>query len=203
MIDQLPEVGALYVRQRRELAELIGFETRNTYAIQDESGRDLGFAAEQQKGVLGFLLRQMLGHWRSFQITIFDTSRRAVLYAVHPFRFFFQRLEIAGADGRALGALQQRFAIFAKKFDVEDASGRIVMTVRSPFWRFWTFPFEKAGRTVAVVEKRWTGLLAEAFTDKDTFRVRFDDPALSPAERALVLGAALFVDLLYFERKAD
>jgi hypothetical protein len=56
---------------------------------------------------------------------------------------------------------------------------------------------------VATVEKKWSGLLTEAFTDKDNFAVKYDDPNLSNEERQLVLAAALFIDLQYFERKAN
>jgi hypothetical protein len=75
------------------------------------------------------------------------------------------------------------------------------MRVRSGLLRFWSFAFERNGRPVARVEKRWTGLFAEAFTDRDTFRITWD-PALSPDERLVLLAAALFVDLRYFEEKA-
>lgn len=193
---------ALWVVQRRELAELVGFETRNKYAVTSEDGRDLAFAAEQQKGLLGFLMRHLLGHWRAFDIFVFDAQRRQVLTAHHPFRWFFQRLEVRTADGRALGALQQRFAFFTKRLDVQDASGAVRLTVSSPLWKPWTFPFERDGRTVAVVAKKWSGLLTETFLDKDKFRVEFSDPALSADERLVLLAAALFIDLQFFEQKA-
>lgn len=203
LLDTLNSADQLMVRQRGELAELFGFETRNKYAITLSDGREVGFAAEQQKGFLGAVLRQLLGHWRTFEIHIFDAARQLAMRAVHPFRFFFQRLEIYDASGQLIGALQQRFAFLSKRFDVLDAHDRVLMSVRSPFWRLWTFPFEKAGRQVAVVEKKWTGFLAETFTDKDTFRVGLSDPSLSPQERQLVLAASVFVDLQYFERKAE
>jgi uncharacterized protein YxjI len=203
LLDILNSADHLMVRQRRELAELFGFETRNKYAITLPDGRDIGFAAEQQKGLFGAVMRQLLGHWRTFEIHLFDSARQLALRAVHPFRFFFQRLEVYSATGQLLGALQQRFALLSKRFDVLDAHGRVLMSVRSPFWRLWSFPFEKAGREVAVVEKKWTGLLAEVFTDKDTFRVGLSDSSLSAQERQLVLAASLFVDLQYFEHKAD
>lgn len=192
----------LLVAQKRELAELIGFETRNKYAVTAEDGRDFAYAAEQDKGWLGFLLRQFLGHWRVFDIHFFEPDRRPALIAHHPFRWLFQRLEVSAPDGRRLGALQQRFSLLSKRFDVEDGQGRVVMTVSSPLWSPWTFPFAKAGATVATVAKKWTGLLAESFTDKDRFRVEFSDPALPEDERRLVLAAALFIDLQYFEKKA-
>lgn len=193
---------ALLITQRRELAELIGFETRNKYAVATEDGRDIAFAAEQQKGFLGFLMRHFLGHWRAFDMHIFDAERRQVLTAHHPFRWFFQRLEVRTADGRPLGALQRRFALLAKRFDIEDAAGTARMTVSSPLWKPWTFPFEKDGREVAVVTKKWSGLLTEAFLDKDKFRVEFADPALTADDRLVLLAAALFIDLQFFEQKA-
>jgi len=202
----LSSQSTIILRQTRELAELFGFETRNKYSIELESGLSVGFAAEQGKGFLGLLMRQLLGHWRTFTILIFDSTRQPLLRAEHPFRFLFQRLEIhEHASGAKIGALQQRFAILSKKFDFEGPNGEIVFEVRSPLWRIWTFPVRRPGqsRDTAVVEKKWSGLLREAFTDQDRFRIRFDDPALTAEEQKLILAAGLFIDLLYFEKKAN
>jgi uncharacterized protein YxjI len=192
-----------YVAQKRELAELFGFETRNKYAIQTEAGESVGFAAEQQKGIFGFLFRQWLGHWRSFDILVYDDARQLLLRVHHPFRFLFQRLEVTTAGGEFLGAIQQRFAILSKRFDIEGANGAPRFEVSSPLWRIWTFAIEKAGEQVALVQKRWGGFLTEAFTDKDRFRIELTGTGLSSADRFLVLAAALFIDLIYFEKKAD
>jgi hypothetical protein len=192
-----------HVIQKRELAEFFGYETRNKYAITLESGESVGFAAEQQKGFLGFLFRQWLGHWRSFDILLFDSNRQPVLTISHPFRFFFQRLEIVGADKRPVGAIQQRFSILSKWFDVEAPDGRVLFQVRSPLWSPWTFAFERNGARMAVVQKRWSGFFREALTDADRFRVQLETSSLSPGERLLILAAALFIDLRYFEKKAD
>jgi uncharacterized protein YxjI len=192
----------LMVRQRFEAAELFGFETRNKYDVVGEGGAQVAFAAEQQKGFLGFLFRQMLGHWRTFDVHFFTPERTPFMTARHPFRWFFQRLEVYDAAGVFVGAIQQRFSFLTKRFDVVDASGQVVMQVSSPFWRMWTFPFTVRGAEVASVRKKWSGLLAEAFTDKDSFAVDFGDGALGEPERQLVLAAAIFIDLQYFERKA-
>src|SRR5436189_6422830 len=119
--------------QKRELAELFGIETRNKYAIE-VNGAPLAFAAEQGGGGVAFLARMFFGHWRTFEIHFFDNARLLVLRVVHPFRLFFQRLEVSMADGRALGAIQQRFAVFSKRFDVSDPSGRLLLRVSSPIW---------------------------------------------------------------------
>jgi len=193
----------IFVKQTHEIGEWIGFETRNKYQIQDEQGRTIGFAAEQQKGIFGFLLRQFVGHWRTFEIHIFNDVRQKLWVAKHPFRFFFQRLELNDASGKFLGAIQRRFAILSKRFDVEDAQGRVILKVRSPIWKIWTFPFLRDGREVAVIRKKWSGILSEALTDRDNFMIEFKDDKLNQNERSLMLAASLFIDLLYFERKAS
>jgi uncharacterized protein YxjI len=202
MLAIVQRSSEIVIAQKKELAELFGFETRNKYAIET-NGAQFAFAAEQGKGGLAFLARMFMGHWRTFEIHFFDDARQLVLRAVHPFRWFFQRLEVSLADGRPLGAIQQRFAVFSKKFDVTDPSGRLLLSVSSPFWRPWTFVFEREGRALARVEKKWTGMLTEMFTDADRFRVAFESPELGLEERSLVLAAGIFIDLQYFEKKAN
>jgi len=202
LAEEIVKYQALWVQQRYELAELIGFETRNKYAITTEGGAMIAYAAEQQQDMLGFVARQFFGHWRSFDIFVFDPQRNKILIAHHPFRWFFQRLEIRTGEGRPLGALQKVFSLLSKRFDVEDATGKTRMTVSSPLWRLWTFPFRKGERQVAIVSKKWSGLLAEGFTDRDRFRVEFEDQRLTAEERQMILAAALFIDLQFFENKA-
>ncbi len=203
LADELLKHNRIKLQQIRELAEWIGFETRNKYQLTDKDGEPIGFAAEQQKGILGFLLRQFLGHWRRFDIHLYNARREHALTLTHPFRWFFQRLVVYDESGKMLGALQQRFAIFTKSFDVEDARGKVRYQVRSPIWRIWTFTFTKHGRDVAEVQKRWSGLFSEVFTDRDNFVLSLHGDNLDSEDRLLILAAALFVDLQYFERKAS
>ena len=192
-----------FVRQRLELGEIaFGFETRNKYEISDADGRPVAFCAEQQKGFIGMLLRQMLGHWRSFDLHFFDTSRAQALIAHHPFRFFFQELHVTTPDGRPVGMLKRRWGWFTKRFDVLDANGSLLMEMKSGLLKVWTFPFFKGERQVAEIKKKWAGVVTEAFTDADNFAVTFADPGVTADERSLVMAAAIFVDLIYFERKA-
>lgn len=192
----------LFVQQIREVAEWFGFETRNKYQILDANKNPVAYAAEQQKGFLGFLLRQFLGHWRVYSIHFFNPKREVVMVAHHPFRFYFQRLEIKDHSGRAIGALQKRFSILTKRFDVENANGQFLMEVSSPIWKFWTFPFYVGDKAVAHVRKKWSGVFSEVFTDRDNFHVEYNSQELNDTQKKLILAAALFIDLQYFENKA-
>jgi uncharacterized protein YxjI len=197
----LQEHKNLFVKQVREIGEWIGFETRNKYAIYDSNQTQIAFAAEQSKGILGFLLRQYLGHWRRFDVFFFNNERKLFMTAHHPFRWFFSRVEVKDHEGRYLGAIQKRFAILTKRFDVESSKGLVIMEVASPIWKIWTFLFKHQGKQIAAVHKKWSGVFSEVFTDRDNFMVEFGNQDLTPDERKLVLASAVFIDLLYFEAK--
>lgn len=203
MAVALTQHNQLIIRQRRELAELFGFETRNKYEICDEKNNVLGFCAEQNKGLLGFLFRQALGHWRSFELHFFDHNRSEFLKTYHPFRFIFQEFTVMDGQNNPLGRVHQRFGILTKKYDVQDINGQLMFTMRSGLLSFWTFPFKSvAGFERAVVQKKWSGFFKELFLDADNFLITYKDPTLSEKERQLILAASVFTDLQYFERKA-
>lgn len=201
-LQTLSNLNSIYVRQKFEVAELFGFESRNRFAIQTEDGDQFAYCAENKLGFADALMRQFLGHWRTFDIIGVDNLNQTVFRAHHPFRWLFQRFDIFGAGDRAVGSLQQRFAWLNKKFDLLNSRGQVIMTMTSPLWRIWTFTVSKGNRQVAVIEKKWSGLMQEMFTDGDNFRVRFIDAKLSTDERLLLLNSAIFIDLLYFENKA-
>ena len=81
-----------------------------------------------------------------------------------------------------------------------DAQGRLLLEMRSGLFKVWTFPFFRGDEEVARIEKKWSGLLTEVFTDADRFRIVLGG-RVSPLERRLLVAAAIFVDLQYFEAK--
>lgn len=203
MLEILNSLQKISIKQKKELGELVGFETRNKYSIETPEGKQIGFAAEQQKGFFGFLFRQFLGHWRTFNILVFDEFKKPILTAKHPFRFFFQRLDLYKNDNSLVGSIQQRFGIIYKKFDIEAPNGNVIMTMQSPLWRIWTFPIYKNDNIVSTIRKKWSGLLKETFLDADNFTVEFSHPNLTLEEKTIITIGAIFIDLKYFEKKAS
>ena len=199
MFELLAKEESIVIKQRKELIEFLSFESRNKYEILTRNGIQIGFAAEQQKGLLGILLRQILGHWRSFNINIYGMDRSLKYVASHPFRFYFQQLDIRDQQGNSLGSLNRKFSIFTKIFRVLDASGKDICVMRSGLFKIWTFPFIRDGVEIARITKKWGGALTEFFLDSDTFLLEFIDDNLSGEERMILVNAALMIDLLYFE----
>ncbi len=200
---KLTDHSHIIVQQRREIAELLGFETRNKYEIYDQEKNLIGYCAEQQKGFFGFLFRQFLGHWRSFEIHFYDVARKEVMFTKHPFRFIFQEFHVYNSQKVMIGFAKQRWGILTKKFDVFDESGQLILEMRSGFLSFWTFPLrDLQGIERALIQKKWSGFLKEVFLDADNFMVSFKDPRLKENERLITLAMSVFADLQYFERKS-
>lgn len=197
--EHLTNSKILHVQQVWEGFEIIlGWESRNKYCILDELQHPVGFAAEQSTGFGGTILRQIFGHWRSFKVTIFNQQKQKVFDLNFPFRWFFKTLILTDADGRNVGHLQQRFAFFRKKFDVYDNQNQLIANINSSFFKFWTFDFFSNGRSLGKIQKKWSGMLGEVFTDKDNFVVTFT-PVTNPDTKALMLATCLMVDIIYFE----
>lgn len=199
MLNKLAEQQVIIIKQRKEMVELLGFETRNKYEIYGQNNELIGFAAEQQKGFLGILLRQIVGHWRRFDIHIFDAQRIQQFTAHHPFRFYFQSLQIQNSHGSLIGSLEKQFSILSKKFKIINELGQETSTMYSGLFKIWKFPIIREGKEIAVITKKWGGALKEIFIDADSFAIEFMDPAITPEQKAVLLNAAIFIDLLYFE----
>ena len=199
----LSTTNSILLKQKFEAAEIFGWERRNRYVIRTETDQIIGYCEEAKLGFGDVLLRQFLGHWRTFDIIGTDIHQQKVFRAHHPFRWFFNRLEIYGAGDRPVGSLQQHFAWFNKKFDFLDSQNRTIMSMTSPFWRFWQFPVVRGTKSVSLIEKKWSGFGKELFTDADNFKVTYLDPALTLDQKLLLLTGAVFIDILYFETKAS
>lgn len=198
----------LVLQQRYAPLEIAtGIEQPNRYDLFTESGALVGRAAENSAGAEGFLTRWIFGSRRPFRMEIGlgdAAAPREILRAERPWKWFLDRIDVAGADGRPLGSVRQRLSLLRRRFDVLSPGGALRARIVGPFFHPWTFVVETgpdgAGREVGRIEKRWGGLATEAFTDADTFALSL--PQGDPALRRLVLAAAILVDFGYFENRA-
>ncbi|MFT5051983.1 MAG: hypothetical protein ACI8QZ_003414 [Chlamydiales bacterium] len=189
----------ILIRQTNEWGEiLLGFESRNRYELFDEDGRSIGRAAEQGQGFGRMIVRTFLGRCRQSTIHLFDAKGEQVGRGEKPFRFYFHRMDVY-EHGVRVGAIQRKFSILHRKFVVEDAQGRELLEIHSPFFRIWTFKVLFQGREVGRVSKRWGGLLREMFTDADTFGIEYSDGPEMEALRTTLICATFLIDFTCFE----
>jgi hypothetical protein len=150
MLNNLSEIK---VHQLFEGLEIVGLETRNRYRFLSPGDHLFAYAAEE-RCLWGGLARQIVGHWRPFDLFFFNASKEEIFKVFHPFCFFFQEFEIYQKNKVLLATVKEKFSMFYKKIHVYNAEKKLIFSVRSPFWKPWTFPVDKQGWTVALIEKK-------------------------------------------------
>jgi uncharacterized protein YxjI len=194
------ELGSCFIKQVKEWAEiLVGVETKNKYEIYNNQKQKLGFAAELGKGLWSLMVRNILRSHRPIELNIWNNQQEIVFSIKRPFFWFFSELTISDAQGEVIGIAHRRFSLINKKYDLVDNRGRLVASIKSPFWRLWRFPvLTPQGQDWGLITKKWGGALKEIFTDTDSFKIDFPTSA-SSEEKALILGTAFTIDLDFFE----
>ena len=199
-MQRLEGLAGLMVCQQKEWGEIVtGFETKNKYAVSDEQGRQLYFAAEQ-KGSL--IARLFLKANRPFYLAVLDETSNLVLSVTRPFRFYFHEATISDADGNVLGVIKKQFSLIRRNYAVFDAANREIFQMQGPLLKPWTFLIKNGDRELGKITKEWSGLLKESFTDADNFGVTFPKD-WSLQNKALFLGAVFLIDFVHFENKGD
>ena len=197
---RLQSVGGLAVSQQKEWGEILtGFEGINKYVVSDEHGTDLFYALEERGSVLA---RLFLKAYRPFAIDVLSRDGENLLRIERPFRFYFHTAQVFDGSGKLLGTLQRHFSVLRRVYSVLSADGVKLFDLFAPLLHPWTFSILEGGRQRGMIQKKWTGLAKETFTDADNFGVTF--PSDWPVERkTLALGAVFLIDFVHFENKGN
>jgi hypothetical protein len=195
--------SVLAIEQERQFGEaVIGIELRNHYRVLKVSGEVVYEVREAQDGMGAFFMRQFLGSRRGFTLELRTPSGQVALELRRPYTWFLSEMDVCGADGRLLGRIEQRWRFFSRRLDLLTPTGEILGFLYGPLFKPWTFQLIRGDAEVGRIEKRWSGLLTEAFSNADNFTVRFAH-GLDPRVRPLTLASAFLIDFLYFERHSN
>jgi len=191
----------LTVRQKKRWLEiLLSFELKNSYDVFDESGQPVLRVQEQGSGFLSLFKRLFLGPMRPFDVLVSDAQTgNALLSLRRRFRFVFHRLEVSTARGEALGAIQKKWSWIRRIYHVESRSGQVVAELFGPILRPWTFEIRAGERVLGMIQKKWSGLGKEMFTDADNFGVDLQQVA-DPKLKLLAFAAVVLIDIVHFEK---
>ena len=197
---RLESVGGLAVSQVKEWGEILtGFEGVNKYVVSDERGTELFYALEERGSLLA---RLFLKAYRPFAIDVLSRDGEILLRIERSFRFYFHTAEIFDGSGTLIGTLERHFSVLRRVYSVLSAGGDNLFDLFGPLFRPWTFQILDGGRERGMIQKKWSGLGREAFTDADNFGVTF--PSDWPVERkTLALGAVFLIDFVHFENKGN
>ncbi|EFN63314.1 Phospholipid scramblase 2 [Camponotus floridanus] len=207
-LQYLMELDYLFVNQKIELLQVFtGWETKNRYAVTDIRGETVFYVAEESS----ICWRLCLGKYRSCEFSVYDRDRREILRMIRPFRCdscccpcYLQTLEVYSGN-TLLGSVTQEWSLWRPIFYIRDASGQPVLMIKGPIIRFCievNFKVKSIDdkHRVGMIQKQWSGFGREFFTVSDNFGINFPRD-LDVKIKALLLGASLLVDFMYFEQE--
>ncbi|XP_066582284.1 phospholipid scramblase 2-like isoform X2 [Prorops nasuta] len=205
-LQYLMSLDSLIVNQKLEFLEAItGWETKNKYNVANANGETVFFVKEQSS----CLSRTFCGSQRECEFHVMDASMRQVLTITRPFRCTrccypccLQEMEVY-SQGNLLGSVIQEWTLWRPLFSIKNAFGDTVLKIEGPLFRCcvdvsYQILSTDGRRQVGQIRKKWSGIAREFLTDTDFFAVHFPLD-LDVSIKAVLLGACLLIDFMYFE----
>lgn len=202
--EALDALSGFEIRQRLEFLEILSpFEWSNRFDVSFRGARYAsGTVDERSDSLLNVLGRQILGGCRPARMDLRDGVGHLLLTMDKPFGLYFHEITVRDATSRLVGTIKRRFHPLRPCYRIRDASGREVLNIRGPWLSLPFFgqhyAFLQQDREVGHLVKRWRGLLAEWFTDTDTFGATLS-VSLPWSHKALLFAAVLLIDFGHYE----
>jgi hypothetical protein len=112
--NQLLSHPTLIIGRQKEIGSiLLGYEQANMYDIRLPTGEVIAHIAEQEKGVQGVVLRNILRTRRAFYSTVLDTSGNTLLKFSRPVKYLLNSsINVLDHLDTPLGSVHQSFHIW-------------------------------------------------------------------------------------------
>jgi len=167
--------------------------------------------------------RNFCGTSRPFEMTISTLDGNEIIRYERPFHparrggffccccaFCFQVIRVYSGSatanpGKLLGWVREDYDI-RPAFSVFDANDNLRYKIQGDCCGCWTYtmrihPPDNYDTQIGSIQKRWPGLVKELL-NLDNFVAEFPGDS-TPADRALIMGATILLDYLYFEKTAS
>ncbi|XP_065180303.1 phospholipid scramblase 1-like [Sycon ciliatum] len=212
-LEYLTQVDQLLVKQKVELLEaLTGFETANKYVVANTLGQQVYFAAEKS----GCCERQCCTLSRAFEIHIIDNANQTVMVFKRPRHFCTNscmgctssRVTVEAPPGNVIGYVQTNTFCCKPTYTIEAPDLSPVLKITSPCCGCGCSCSPKfavqtlTGEEIGCVQKKFSGVVKEAFTDADNFNITFPMD-LDVKVKASLLASLFLIDMLHFEQSGS
>uniref|UniRef100_A0A1B6EXH3 Phospholipid scramblase n=1 Tax=Cuerna arida TaxID=1464854 RepID=A0A1B6EXH3_9HEMI len=208
-LEYLKELSELKVNQNVEFLEILfGYETPNRYAIKNNTDQDIYFAHEKSN----CWSRNVLGHLRPFTIKVLDKTKVEVMRIKRRLACescwcpcYLQKVEVFAPPKKLIGSVHQTCSVICSSFVVKDKKNVNVFRIKGPCCTYricknveFKVVNEVSQKEIGTISKMFSGVLKEALTDADHFKVSFP-LNLNVKMKATLLGAVFLIDYMYYE----
>uniref|UniRef100_A0A1B6KSJ6 Phospholipid scramblase n=1 Tax=Graphocephala atropunctata TaxID=36148 RepID=A0A1B6KSJ6_9HEMI len=208
-LEYLAVLDKLTVHQKEELFEiLVGYETTNKYAILNSLGQGIYCAFENSN----CCSRNFFGHFRPFTMKVLDITKAEVIRIKRRLACesclcpcYLQKVEIFAPPKKLIGSVHQTCSVIFPSFVVKNEKNVKVFRIKGPCCTYrickdveFKVISEDGQKEIGAISKAFSGVLKEAFTDADHFKVSFPLD-LDVKLKATLIGALVLIDYMYYE----
>ncbi len=177
------------------------FKASNNYDVFDpEHNQKIIECREPNLGFFTKLLRFTdYKRMTPFQVEMRTPEGQKVLTVKRGISLLKSKVSVLDANDRVVGMFKQKLFSIGGKFDVLNANGQPVCTLKGK-WTSWDFRFMKGETELAAVSKKWAGIGKELFTSADNYMLTVNQavPAEDPV-RLLIMAAVMCIDMVMKE----
>ncbi len=149
---------------------------------------------------LGIALHSFLSSRASSTVKIIDKDKKTLLKAVKGWALWRPTFTIRNAETNdVIGTARQAFFFGDRRYILRDKEGKKWGTIRRKLWRL-KYRVKKNGRQVAEFRTKLIDA-RKLITGINSYILEYQDENLTTDERALILGAMTYVDVLSRQKK--
>jgi len=193
-------------RQTYFIREHVGFlKLSDTYDVLDpETQAQIGIAKEKLTTWFQILRLFVNKQFLPTKVFVYEgddpEDESKLLFSIQRgLTFPRSKVDICDPQGNVLGWFKSKVFSLGGAFNVFDASGTMVASVKGN-WKGWEFRFlDSAQNEIGRISKKWAGIGKELFTSADNYILSLNEEP-GPAKAILLLAAALAVDTIYKEK---
>lgn len=193
----LLERRTIFVKERVAV-----FKIRDTYDLLDpESGATVGLVKEETRGWARWMRLLVKKALLPSVVNVYEREDQPpVIWLRKGPGFIHTNVKVSNGRGQEIGRFKSKLFTLGGGFHVFDATGQKFAEVKGD-WKGWNFKLLDAnGLELGIITKKWAGLGRELFTNADQYVISMSDSApAAPDRAALLLAAALAVDLVFKE----
>ena len=175
------------------------FKFENSYSVFDDKGVVIG--AVKQKLSLGQKFLRILFNKKMlpFLLEIKNADDDLEASISRGWTFFLSKIEVKNPNGEVIGIIKQKFRLLKAKFVICDVNGKPLAEIIGD-WSAWDFIIQDLGENrIGTITKKWAGAMKEIFTSADKYLVELDPPCKNLEQRAVILSAAITIDMILKE----
>jgi uncharacterized protein YxjI len=177
------------------------FKFGNTYKVFNKEAEQVGVITQKVTGwhkILRLLLNKAMF---PFLLEVRDMDNNLQVSIKRGWTFWMSKITIIDANGKLIGSIKQKFKLFKPTFTINDSNEKNIAIITGD-WKAWDFKINDAKQnTIGTINKKWGGLMKEAFTRADKYYVSIVPEYAEDTSKIVIVACAITIDMVLKNNK--